>query len=155
MQDANRLTPAEREMEEALRQIQPLPMQMDRDRLMFEAGRRSMRRNLIAWRATAAVLVAGVGLLLFVRVQPGAPAEGRPGDLQETVSMVSREPDRAATFTGHADRNYLNLRTRLLTEGPDALTTSGSARRAPYEPDRKTADPDEDGPYLWRSQGRS
>ena len=155
MQDANRLTPAEWEMEQALRQLRPLPAQIDRDRLMFEAGRRSMRRSLTAWRATTAGLAAGVGLLLTVYPWSGPSTGDSPGDTRQPVTMVSQEPNRGNGLAEGADRDYLNLRTRLLIEGPDALTTSDSAEPAPPDPNRKTRDPYEDEFYPWRSQGRS
>jgi hypothetical protein len=153
MQDMNGLTSAQREMEEALRQLRPLPAQMNRDRLMFEAGRRSMRRNLTAWRATAAVFVTGIGLLLFAQMKSGPPTQ--PGGLPQTTNTVVVVPDGANRLAGQANRDYLDLRTRLLTEGPDALTTSNSPTPAPVEPDLRTREPCEDSIYSWRSEGRS
>jgi hypothetical protein len=56
------LNPAERELEEALQSLAPAAARIDPIAAAYEAGRRSMRRQLQLWRAAAAAVVfAGVG----------------------------------------------------------------------------------------------
>jgi hypothetical protein len=58
------LDPVEREIESALASLTPAPARIDRDRLMFEAGRRdamnAFRRRVNGWRVVTGALAAGL-----------------------------------------------------------------------------------------------
>ncbi|MFA9477413.1 hypothetical protein ACERK3_03795 [Phycisphaerales bacterium AB-hyl4] len=62
MQEAERLTTEQREMEAALSGLAPQSPQRDPSALMFELGRRAERRRCRRWQAG----VGGLGLLLAV-----------------------------------------------------------------------------------------
>ena len=68
-QDRKGLTPAERELELALVRLRPSPARLDRDRLIFEAGRLAERRRSRRWMAAAAML--GLCALLTAVFHPG------------------------------------------------------------------------------------
>jgi hypothetical protein len=67
------LTPAERELAEALGSLSPARPSLGRERILFESGRTAgeaaARRRLFAWRAAAAVLLVGLGLSMVLRDQ--------------------------------------------------------------------------------------
>ena len=67
MQETNELSPAEREVEEALRSLAPVAMRVDAVGAALEAGRRSARRQLRLWRAmaAAAILIGVSGWLIL------------------------------------------------------------------------------------------
>lgn len=119
------LTPAEAELEAALRSLRPARAAIDRDRLMFRAGRASARRGGRIWLGTAVILGAALGLSLAFRPGP-----------QEVVRVVEvqREPDparppaapplthalaRSVDWSGRGQ--YLRLRREVLAKGLDAL----------------------------------
>ena len=58
MQEPTPLTPAELELEAALGSLRPAPPGIDRDRLMFSAGRASVRNPVRRWPAASAALAA-------------------------------------------------------------------------------------------------
>ena len=120
-----RLTPAESELESALRSLRPARAAIDRDRLMFQAGRASARRGGRVWLGATMALAAALGVSLVVRPGP-----------REVVRIVRVEPQptrpKAApslpmiyAFVGPADwrgrGQYLKLRQEVLEKGLDAL----------------------------------
>jgi hypothetical protein len=72
--NAEALTPAERELERALGALSPARPALNRERVLFEAGRAvgdaAGRRRLFAWRTAAAVLLVGLGLALAMEAEP-------------------------------------------------------------------------------------
>jgi hypothetical protein len=104
--------PGEPEMtdiESALRALAPVPSRLDRDRLMFEAGRLARgRTGRERWlwpsvAATLALVVAGESVVLASRPAPrvverlvviGEPSKATPSDM-ETVIAVAPSPERS------------------------------------------------------------
>ena len=133
MQDSERqLNPANRELQEALMRLQPAPTAIDRDRLMFRAGQRSVQRRLHVWRGTVVVLAAGFAWSLAVR--PGAQQVGREASapiVRQSPLLRGDEPW-ADTAPGLAARgefsenSYARLRRCVLEQGIDALATPSS-----------------------------
>jgi hypothetical protein len=84
------LTPAERELEAAMRALRPAPAALDRDRLLFEAGATiglaGARRSVRAWRAAAALVALALGASWVWRGAAGPP----PGRPQERIVYVER-----------------------------------------------------------------
>lgn len=135
MQDLEGLTPAEREVEEAWGRLKPADVSIDRDRLLFRAGQRSVGVSLWMWRGMATVLVAGLGLSLVF--QPEAQLVERIVQvpvqrvIQVPVVREERQPRQGPILaTGAGVRteardlheySYIRLRQRLLEEGLDAL----------------------------------
>jgi hypothetical protein len=125
-------------VEEALAALRPAACGLDRDRLMWEAGRAS-RRTPVAWplAAAAAALVA-----VALAVRPGEPPQ--PQAVERLVYVTAGPaPPTPAPFlrpaaTGivavrqppHA--GYLELRRAVLARGLDGLpeTAHGSATGA-------------------------
>ena len=90
--DEESLTPAERELAGALGALRPARTEIDRDRLMFDAGyaagaaaeRAATRRRVWAWRgAAAAMLAVSASLGVILAMREGGPAlvadQGGPG----------------------------------------------------------------------------
>jgi hypothetical protein len=109
----------------ALSALAPRPAVLDRDRLMFAAGRQSARRSRL-WpcvSALLAVLSVGLGTALVLRpeprvvyVTPPAPPPPAPAPAE------SREPTVAAKDDHWQEQiESLRLRNRVLRLGVEAL----------------------------------
>ena len=177
------LTPAEREVESALGALRPAvpDASTDRDRLlrlMFRSGQadaesrsaQTTRRQLLAWRAAAAVLLVGLGLSLALRpggeriVYVNAPADrGRrvvapattpapSGGAPETPPAQRPAPFAPGAAPGASvasapssdvpptGGDYLALRNAVLAGGLDALPVTPGPRSAP-PPAPRASDP--------------
>lgn len=70
MSDQNELNPADRELEAALKSLTPIATRLDPVSAAYEAGRRSVHRQLRIWRAaTAALMLVSAGMWLLPRQQ--------------------------------------------------------------------------------------
>ena len=134
MQDENGLTPAERDLESALGGLRPVAASIDRDQLMFRAGRASMQRRGRAWQSAAAVLA--VGLCLSLAFRPAGrrvvPVAGVPVEPSPTVvgpELAWLPADMAWAQQG----SYIRVRDDVMEHGLDALP-SPSGRSGPAEP---------------------
>jgi hypothetical protein len=114
------LTPAERELEAAMRVLRPAPAALDRDRVLFEAGAAAGRaragRSLLAWRAAAALVAVALGASWLWRggARPG------PAPVQERIVYVEKAGSGAAEFPGDASDD----------DDPPAQQFAASATRA-------------------------
>jgi hypothetical protein len=84
------LTPAERELAGALRGLRPAPPRgIDRDAMLFEAGRAAASRSLFRWRTTAAaaavLAAAAAGAMFASRLE-------RPQVVREVVYVDRAVP---------------------------------------------------------------
>src|SRR4051812_21923825 len=112
------------ELSQTLRQLKVAASTLDRDRLLFEAGRRSVRRS-IAWPMLTAVslLLAGISSLMVwqqpLRQQQETLAASTPV-LQETIASLkpTNEPDESLL-----PFSYLALREESLTQKHPVLHT--------------------------------
>ena len=87
----NELSPAEREMEAALRSLVPSSARIDSVATAFAAGRRSARRELTLWRGAAAiVLLLSIGSRLIPsgKEQPLAGKPPRPTTVVATMTPM-------------------------------------------------------------------
>jgi hypothetical protein len=123
------------EFERALAALEPAPPALDRDRLLFEAGRRSARRRGWPWPAAAAalgLLAAGLGGTLLLRPAPPvvvrvvrehtvSPVHAPDGDSEDGPAPVGRP-------------GYFQLREQLLTRGLESLPTPAPAPAEPPAP---------------------
>ena len=87
------LTPAERELEDALRGLRPAPSQIPRDRLLFDAGAAAKSRPTFsrALGLVAAGVAIGVGLSFLW-----------PADPRVVAPVAYREPSSQPTAVAHA-----------------------------------------------------
>ena len=125
MQKEEGLTPAQGELERALAGLRPIPMSIERDRLMFRAGQASVRRRNLIWPAAAAVLTVLLGASLFYRETRRQPepevierVEYAPME-RHTENMISSLVMESGRRRGNAQ--YIKLRDKVLAEGPGAL----------------------------------
>ena len=65
-----RLTPAQRELEDALRGLAPVAAAIDRDRLLFEAGAAAGRTRTRRMQWAIGALAAGLAIALLLRPEP-------------------------------------------------------------------------------------
>lgn len=129
MQDDERLTPVERELEAALSGLKPAGAVANRDRVMFLAGRASMHRRNRLWQGVSAFLVVALAASLVARSKPDMPPTEH-GVVVATDNQV-RSPSAASDTIQDNDparvkamRNYMRLRRAVLDRGVDALPNS-------------------------------
>jgi hypothetical protein len=124
------LNPELAALEARLTALTPRPAGLDRDRLMFLAGRaaaaQTARRGWTSWLwpcATAASLALAVVLgLRGARPQPVGP---------QAADVAAAAPDTSRP----GPNSYMELRARLLARGVDALPeSSASADPSPAQP---------------------
>lgn len=155
--DAERvpLASSQRETENLLLGLTPAMSGIDRNQLLFDAGRAAGRReratSLWCWRAAAAVLMGGL-MLSFMqkrenpstvqlivyrdpvdRPHPAMTAGGLPASDSVAIS-TSNAPwfSRVPTLT--SDTNYLTLRNAVLARGIEAIDApKKSVRRSEHE----------------------
>jgi hypothetical protein len=125
-------------IEDALHSLAPAPSPLDRDRLMFLAGRVSVQRRRWLWCGSGAAVAAAIAAVVFiagVRAKPEAdvrivylPIPPAPGvSVQERVTAVS--PKAAETSTADAaswdsgGAGYLRLQRQVLRVEFEALPT--------------------------------
>jgi hypothetical protein len=138
------LTAAERELEAALGGLRPAVPALDRDGMVFAAGRAAgraeSRRQTRCWQAAAAALALAAGLSLVLRAGPGThpdtpyaphaplvvhqpPPEPAPPQRAPLASptVVSAGPMASFWLMRPAPGTYFDLRDKVLRRGLDAL----------------------------------
>lgn len=126
MQDETGLTPLEKEIEAALSGLRPARAAMNRDRVMFDAGRMSARQYNRIWQGVSGCL--GIVLLVSVLYRPPATVvetatntvasnvgSSPPVDVANRLydSFRHERPDPVA--------DYVRMRRAVLREGIKAL----------------------------------
>ncbi|MHC4716096.1 MAG: hypothetical protein ACYS5V_03945 [Planctomycetota bacterium] len=136
MQNHERLTPGERELERTLAACNPSATCIDRDRLLYQAGRAAGRRHRWIWQGAAAAATVVLAVSLAVRPEPReierivlVPVES-PG----AVSVADLDPEAARDrWAEHA--RYAAVRNELLAGELEALPALphavGATRRPP------------------------
>lgn len=121
MQNQEGLTPAERELETVLAGLKPHVAAMNRDRLMFQAGRASARRGQRLWQGLACSLAIILLASILVRPKPAvveAPPTLVANNVETaTVPCLERPDDERL----EALRQYVRTRRRVLERGVDVL----------------------------------
>jgi hypothetical protein len=137
--------------EALLKGLVPAPVRIDRDRLMFRAGREAGRWRGWAWPCAAAVLAvasAGLGAALWMRpatrtvertvyVEVRVPAPHRPDAPTVTPAAPPKpQPVAEAGERPGESPSYLHLRGQVLRWGVDALPEPRplSTSRPPWAP---------------------
>jgi hypothetical protein len=146
MQDNERLdnlSPAHRELEDALRGLSPASVSISRDRLMFQAGAMIGRRSANRWRgATALLVLVNVGLMALsvrssrepvnsqiaqvpkVDVQSGEQ-QGANAELPESSWAASHITSQSSS--AKSTEAYVSLRNDVLRRGLSALPVSSAS----------------------------
>jgi len=139
MQDETGLTPSEREIEAALGGLRPARAPMNRDRVMFDAGRTSARRQNRIWQGISGCL----GIVLLVTVMYRPPATGVESDRNAVASDVGNPlpVDAANRLRDSFHRewpdpiaDYVRLRRAVLKQGIEALPAASPAPSTYDEP---------------------
>ena len=129
-------------IEEALASLRPAVGGLDRDRLMWEAGRASRRTPLVWPLATAAVALVAVALAAWPRQAPEArvverivyvtPAPSAPAQavLLVAPAVLAAEPPETWQPSGPG---YVALRNAVLARGIDALPEAPAGAAAKPE----------------------
>jgi hypothetical protein len=144
MQDDERLTPIELELEAALSGLKPAGAAANRDRVMFLAGRASVCRRNRLWQGTCVFLAAALVASFVARPKPDAVPTHRDPAVNvnrevHSLSLASGPASDVDSARVEALREYVRLRRAVLEQGVDALPASivspkdASDSSAPYE----------------------
>jgi hypothetical protein len=123
------MNPEERQLEARLRRLVPASHNLQRDRLMFQAGHRAAHRRSLPWQAASAALFVGCLVLGWqnLGLEPG-PAPSPIVQLEPAVDsdrpeLVARPPVPAAVVPQRHSHpsDYFRLRELVLLNGADAL----------------------------------
>jgi len=130
------LTPADEELARVLGGLRPAATGIDRDTLMFAAGRASTQRRVRAWQglSAAAATLLVVALVVPPRAMPTRVTVERPRQTPGSERIAARPAPTPAEADAVplVDASYLKLRNAVLARGVDVLTPPASpARRAP------------------------
>ena len=121
MREEEALTPAERELETALKGLSPARPTIDRDRMIFLAGRASARRRGRIWQGAAGALAACLVLTIALRpgpreIVPIEPTVARPAGL-----VAAPDPAPGRSEPPPPTGQYITLRAEVLAGGLDVL----------------------------------
>ena len=119
MQHEENLSPAEKALESALGQLKPASNTLNRDELMFNAGRVSAGRKG-PWQMLSGLL--SVLLLGSVLMRPGWDgAGGSPSPSQPASFEVVRAVDYPVHVESSGSLEYVTLRQKVIEGGLDSL----------------------------------
>ena len=128
MRNDEGMTPSERELEAALAGLAPARSGIDRDRVMFDVGRFSVRRSKRLWQGLSSVLV--VLLLASVLARPTlSGAERGPEVVPRSIAAVStRSLEPVDQQQIEAFRQYVRTRQAVLDRGVEAIPASSGRK---------------------------
>jgi len=115
------LTPAERELADAMSRLNLARAGLDPLAVAYDAGRASGRRALVKWKAAAAVLLLGLGGALVL------PRQSAPAPVIVTVN------DPPVTPHDTQLASYFSIRNNVLARGISALPEN-PVHREPASP---------------------
>jgi hypothetical protein len=126
MQNDDRLTPMDKELEAALGGLKPSGAAISRDRVMFAAGQAAARRHSRIWQGVSGTLAALLLASIVWRPGPAGPAQ--------RVEMVAYESPTASPLgpidrqEAEAFRRYVRTRRAVLNRGLEAIPVSPASR---------------------------
>jgi len=130
------MSPVERELEFALGQLKPIANMLNRDELMFNAGRAAAGRK-VPWQMLSGVLC--VLLIASVLTRPNANASRKttthmnPGRLE-----LARTSNHPVPVESGGSLEYVTLREKVIEEGLDALPLpQGAGNGEPFRSQRQ------------------
>jgi hypothetical protein len=118
-QEPNGLSPAQRELEEALRTLAPSAARVDAVAAAFTAGRNSAHRQIRTWQAAAILLLAVGTSAWLLPHRPGGPI--LPRNTTDSSVLVVRSQPSPASAPAPAPQSLLMLQRTLVQEGVDGL----------------------------------
>jgi len=134
MRNEEGMTPVERELEATLATLAPAAARVDRDRVMFRAGRASAARRSHLWQGLTCIL--GMVIIVSVASRPQLTARdqhperatfGMPSPPSQAVVTV--DEDRLKAF-----RQYVRTRRAVLDRGVDAIPAPSEVRERRFDP---------------------
>ncbi len=123
MYEEENLTPAEQALESALGQLKPALNIMNRDKLMFNAGRVSVGRKQ-PWQILSGTLMI---LLLCSAIIRQNPVSETAEQNQFQIAQTQYEPDEVETPDSLA---YQKMRENIIKHGLDALQLQQTPRHS-------------------------
>ncbi|MHC4120183.1 MAG: hypothetical protein ACYSWO_22040 [Planctomycetota bacterium] len=127
------LTPAEKALECALGQLKPAADRLNRDELMFNAGR-AAASGKGPWQMLSGVLTVLLLSSVLIQIGSNEPAE------QPSVPVIAQyempqAPSRSVQFESGGSLEYVTLRRDVVERGLDALplrraVSGGSANKS-------------------------
>jgi len=133
MQNENGLTPAERELEAALGGLRPTRAIVDRDHVMFVAGRGSVRRQRRVWQGVSTCLALMLAVSIFVRpgakvveVGPEFVRSERQDVVETTFASEAVEPVDTESLERFVE--CIRMRRAVVDRGVEALPTLKARR---------------------------
>jgi len=133
------MTPLEDELETALSGLTPAPSSLNRNRLMFRAGRASVRRRNHLWQGICSILA--VLLLTSIVSRSRLAVLDRPDEAMAhqtpsvlPVNVSSLHIERVDRQEAEAFRQYIRTRRAVLDRGVEALPVSPAIGRTPVDP---------------------
>jgi hypothetical protein len=123
------LKPAEEELAAALGALAPAEPNINRDRMLFLAGRAAERKSAGLWRGVsaglAACLVAALSVQAWWSADRWTPTTIEPVRPVATVKITAPPPQLisspAPALTARLEGSYVQLRNAVLTRGMEAL----------------------------------
>jgi hypothetical protein len=132
MQERNDLTRADNEMIDALGRLRPAAAGINRDELMFQAGRAAAGRGRWCWPCVSSALAVAlcVSLAFHMASKPQSLTEPTWA-LVEDQHLTGLQADTAQSPAPAGDGQYVLLRNKVLERGLDnlpepALSTVGA-----------------------------
>ena len=143
MQNDDEMTPVEHELEAALRGLAPARPNINRDRIMFCAGRASARRRNRLWQGVSSTLAVLLLVSIVYRPRPASLAS-RPEIIVHNMPTPSSRPAPVVDETrAEAFRRYVRTRRAVLDRGVEAIPTSSAHRDSSIDPPLTREDLDE------------
>ena len=129
MPEPESLTPGDNELISALGNLSPMGDAIDRDQLMFKAGRASVHRSKAVWQGTTLLLVATLCVSLLLNLQE----TNRPTTQIPMVQVQTFTPEPLGRVDVKYERRpgdgaFLKLRNNVLVKGVDALPTQNPSK---------------------------
>ena len=134
MRNDDGMTPQERELEAALGGLAPARSGINRDQVMFCAGRASARRRNRLWQGLSSTLAILLLISLVSRSQPGPLEPPREMIVHHTLERPSRPAARVDEDRLEAFRQYVRTRRAVLDRGVDAIPASSELGDRDYDP---------------------
>ncbi|MFA5864249.1 MAG: hypothetical protein WC975_06135 [Phycisphaerae bacterium] len=125
MQNEPQLTSVELEIEAAFGGLQPAKSFIDRDKLMFQAGQRSIHNRTWMWPITTALLTLALVFSLTLRTRPQPT---------ERIQMTTDISNPSSQSIRQSEFSYLKIRNKVFTKGIDALPVQEQSSPANNEP---------------------
>jgi len=118
MRHEESLSPAEQALESALGQLKPAADRLNRDELMFNAGR-AAAGSKGPWQMLSGVLT--VLLLGSVLIRPGSNVVPEFTPAPQAQYQVAQVPDRLPQVESGGSLEYVTLRQKIVEQGLDGL----------------------------------